>query len=141
MVHAKDEDAARRAADALRAAYTLATHSARTLGTAGAGGPAMSGVPKVELHVHLEGTAPPDLIRRIAERNGLAVPEGTFAAPGPLRLPDFLDFLDTYDKAASVIRTGEDYRDITYEYLVKCAARARSTSSSRRRPTTRGSWA
>ena len=28
---------------------------------------------------------------------------------------------DTYDKAASVIRTGEDYRDITYEYLVKCA--------------------
>src|SRR5688500_11875162 len=79
-------------------------------------------VPKVELHVHLEGTAPPDLIRRIAERNGLAVPEGTFAAPDRFAYGDFLDFLDTYDKAASVIRTGEDYRDITYEYLVKCAS-------------------
>jgi adenosine deaminase len=78
-------------------------------------------VPKAELHVHLEGTAPPDLIRRIAERNGLAVPEGTFATPDRFAYRDFLDFLDTYDKAASVIRTGEDYRDITYEYLVKCA--------------------
>ena len=82
----------------------------------------MSGVPKVELHVHLEGTAPPDLIRRLAERNGLPVREGTFAAPDRFAYTDFLDFLNTYDKAASVIRTGEDYRDITYEYLVSCAA-------------------
>lgn len=79
-------------------------------------------IPKAELHVHLEGTAPPDLIRRLAERNGLEVPEGTFAAPDRFAYTDFLDFLDTYDKAASVIRTGEDYRDITYEYLMGCAA-------------------
>jgi adenosine deaminase len=79
------------------------------------------GIPKVELHVHLEGTAPPDLIRRIAERNGLELPDGLFAAPDRFAYRDFLDFLDTYDKAASVIRTGEDYRDIAYEYLVKCA--------------------
>jgi len=79
-------------------------------------------IPKAELHVHLEGTAPPDLIRRIAERNGLELPEGLLAAPDRFAYRDFLDFLDTYDKAASVIRTGEDYRDITYEYLVSCAA-------------------
>jgi adenosine deaminase len=83
--------------------------------------PAVTGVPKAELHVHLEGTAPPDLVRRIAERNRLGVPEGTFATPDRFAYRDFLDFLDTYDKAASVIRTGEDYRDITYEYLVSCA--------------------
>lgn len=82
----------------------------------------MTGVPKVELHVHLEGTAPPDLIRRLAERNGLPVPEGVFAAPDRFAYTDFLDFLKTYDKAASAIRTGEDYRDITYEYLMSCAA-------------------
>jgi adenosine deaminase len=82
----------------------------------------VTGVPKVELHVHLEGTAPPDLIRRLAERNGLPLPEGVFAAPDRFAYTDFLDFLRTYDKAASVIRTGEDYRDITYEYLVRCAA-------------------
>ena len=78
-------------------------------------------IPKAELHVHLEGTAPPDLIRRIAERNGLELPDGLFAAPDRFAYRDFLDFLDTYDRAASVIRTAEDYRDITYEYLVKCA--------------------
>ncbi len=80
------------------------------------------GIPKVELHVHLEGTAPPDLVRRIAERNGLELPDGLLAAPDRFAYRDFLDFLDTYDKAASVIRTAEDYRDITYEYLVACAA-------------------
>ena len=82
----------------------------------------MTDVPKAELHVHLEGTAPPDLIRRLAERNGLPVPEGVFAAPDRFAYTDFLDFLRTYDKAASVIRTGDDYRDITYEYLTGCAA-------------------
>ena len=79
------------------------------------------GIPKAELHVHLEGTAPPDLIRRIAERNGLQVPDGVFATPDRFAYRDFLDFLATYDLAASVIRTGEDYRDITYEYLRACA--------------------
>ena len=78
-------------------------------------------VPKVELHVHLEGTAPPDLIRRIAERNGLELPDGLLAAPDRFAYRGFLDVLDTSDKAASVIRTGEDYHDITYEYLVNCA--------------------
>jgi adenosine deaminase len=79
-------------------------------------------VPKAELHVHLEGTAPPHLVRRIADRNGLTVPEGVFATPDRFAWRDFLDFLQTYDMAASVIRTAEDYRDITYEYLSACAA-------------------
>jgi adenosine deaminase len=86
------------------------------------GAAAADHIPKAELHVHLEGTAPPDLIRRIADRNGLELPDGLLAAPDRFAYRDFLDFLDTYDKAASVIRTAEDYRDITYEYLVKCAA-------------------
>jgi adenosine deaminase len=81
----------------------------------------MNEVPKAELHVHLEGTATPDLVRRIAQRNGLDVPDGVFAAPDRFAWRDFLDFLQTYDMAASVIRTGQDYRDITYEYLAACA--------------------
>lgn len=81
----------------------------------------MSTLPLAELHVHLEGTAPPALIRRLADRNGLKVPEGVFATPEQFRWVDFLDFLRTYDLAASVIRTPEDYRDVTYEYLVGCA--------------------
>jgi adenosine deaminase len=78
-------------------------------------------LPKAELHVHLEGTATPDLVRRIAERNGLEVPEGVFAAPDRFAWRDFLDFLNTYNMVCSVIRSGEDYRDITYEYLASCA--------------------
>jgi adenosine deaminase len=79
-------------------------------------------VPKAELHVHVEGAASPDLIRRIAARNGVRVPDRVFDDDGGFAWKDFLDFLDTYDAATSVIRTGEDYRDIVYEYLVRCAA-------------------
>jgi adenosine deaminase len=78
-------------------------------------------IPKAELHVHLEGTAPPALIGRIAQRNGMPVPSGLFDGDDRFVYSDFLDFLRAYDDAASVIRTGEDYRDITYEYLCSCA--------------------
>ena len=78
-------------------------------------------LPKAELHVHLEGTAPPELVQHIAARNGLPLPSRLLRSDGRFRYTDFLDFLRTYDLAASVIRTGEDYRDITYEYLCGCA--------------------
>jgi adenosine deaminase len=79
-------------------------------------------IPKAELHVHLEGTAPPELIRRLAQRNGVTVPEGVFKTEDEFAWTDFLGFLRTYDMAASVIRTPEDYRDVTFEYLASCAA-------------------
>lgn len=79
-------------------------------------------IPKAELHVHLEGTAPPALIRRLAERNGMTVPEGVFKTEDEFEWTDFLHFLRTYDLAASAIRTPQDYRDVTYEYLSSCAA-------------------
>ena len=79
-------------------------------------------VPKAELHVHIEGAAPPALVQRIAARNGLRIPDGVIGDDGRFAWRDFLDFLDTYDGATSVIRTGQDYRDIVYEYLVSCAA-------------------
>jgi adenosine deaminase len=78
-------------------------------------------VPKAELHVHLEGTAPPSLVRRLAARNGIELPAGLFADEDTFAWTDFLDFLRTYDMAASSMRTGEDYRDVTYEYLASCA--------------------
>jgi adenosine deaminase len=81
----------------------------------------MRSLPKAELHVHLEGTAPPELVRRLAARNGVGLPARMLNDDGRFRYTDFLDFLRTYDLAASVIRTAEDYRDITYEYLSECA--------------------
>jgi adenosine deaminase len=83
--------------------------------------PAAVGVPLAELHVHLEGTATPALVGRLAARNGLQVPPGTIADDRFL-WRDFLSFRQTYDRAASVVRTAQDYRDVTFEYLTACAA-------------------
>ena len=44
------------------------------------------GVAKAELHVHLEGTARPALVRAIAARNGLALPDGLFVDDDDVRL-------------------------------------------------------
>jgi adenosine deaminase len=85
--------------------------------------PDVLAVPKAELHVHLEGTATPDLIRRLAARNGVRLPEERLFNPdGSFAWNDFLHFLESYDLAAAAIRTGADYRDVTYEYLAACAA-------------------
>jgi adenosine deaminase len=78
-------------------------------------------VPQVELHVHLEGTAPPELVQRLAARNRVVLPDELLNEHGRFHYTDFLHFLRTYDLSAGVIRTAQDYRDITYEYLRDCA--------------------
>jgi adenosine deaminase len=78
-------------------------------------------IPKAELHCHLEGTAPPALVRRLADRNGVALPVGLFADEHKFAWTDFPDFLRAYDTASMCLREAEDYRDITYEYLAACA--------------------
>jgi adenosine deaminase len=78
-------------------------------------------IPKAELHVHLEGAAPPALMRRIARRNGLDIPLELVGDDDRYAWKDFLHFLELYDKAVGLIRTVEDYREIVYEYLVSCA--------------------
>jgi adenosine deaminase len=78
-------------------------------------------LPLAELHVHLEGTATPALVRALAERNGIELPAGTVEGDRFL-WRDFLDFLATYDRAASAVRTAQDYRDVTLAYLAACAA-------------------
>ena len=79
-------------------------------------------IPKAELHVHLEGTTSPDLVRRLGKRNGIALPPDMFLGDGTFHWRNFIHFLEVYDTASSVIRTPEDYRDVTYEYLASCAA-------------------
>jgi adenosine deaminase len=86
-----------------------------------AAGPEVAGVPLAELHVHLEATATPALVRRLAARNRVEIPPGTIDGDRYV-WSDFLDFLRTFDRAVTVVRTAEDYRDITAEYLAACAA-------------------
>ncbi len=78
-------------------------------------------IPKVELHCHFEGTITPDLMCRMARRNGLDVPAKLIDEEGGYVWSSFLEFLTAYDGASSVIRTAQDYRDIAYEYLTSAA--------------------
>lgn len=73
---------------------------------------------KAELHVHLEGTIPPNLATKLAERNKIKLPEGLIAPNGHSYLSkDFLDFLNVYDTLAALIKHPQDYYDITFDYL------------------------
>jgi len=78
-------------------------------------------VKKAELHVHLEGTATPALVRELATDNGADLDPSTFKSDGEFAWTDFWDFLKCYDKAAAAIRSKDDYRKVTYDYLRRCA--------------------
>lgn len=73
---------------------------------------------KAELHVHLEGTIPPDLAEKLAKRNKLILPDGLVAPDDKSYLSNgFLDFLKVYDTLAALIKCPQDYYDITLDYL------------------------
>ena len=78
-------------------------------------------LPKIELHSHLEGTIKPDVAQEIARRNSVSLDKDLFLNDGSYAWHDFADFLTAYDSVSSCLRSGKDYKDITYEYLKECA--------------------
>ena len=78
-------------------------------------------MPKVELHLHLEGAAPPGFIRGLAEERGVDL-SGIFDADGSYSYKDFWDFLKVYEAATSVLKTPEDYGRLTRAVLEESAA-------------------
>ena len=80
-------------------------------------------LPKVELHVHIEGTLEPETIFALAARNGVALPwpdVATLRAAYEFR--DLQSFLDLYYAGASVLLTADDFRDMAAAYLARAAA-------------------
>jgi len=75
-------------------------------------------MPKAELHVHIEGTLEPEMAFRLAERNGvrLAYPS-VEALRAAYAFKSLQDFLDVYYTGMSVLRTEEDFYDLTWAYL------------------------
>jgi adenosine deaminase len=78
--------------------------------------------PKIELHVHLEGTVRPETLLQIARRNDVALPADT--ADGLRALYDFrdlADFLRVWRLTTDCVRTGDDARQILLEYAAEAA--------------------
>lgn len=81
----------------------------------------MSGLPKIELHLHLEGAMPPAFVRGLAKGKGLDL-SGIFDDRGHYRFADFWDFLKVYEAATSVLQTPEDYARLTRAVLEESLA-------------------
>ena len=88
----------------------------------------MRNIPKVDLHVHLEGTITPVLAAHLAARNKVSLPPELIRA-GRYNWSDsgtaagnLQAFLQAYDAATSVLRGARDYAEITYDYLIRSAA-------------------
>lgn len=77
-------------------------------------------LPKVELHLHIEGAAPPDFIRTLAAEKGVPL-DGVFDADGNYAWSDFAEFLVTYHRATVALDSPEAYRRLTEAVLAKSA--------------------
>ena len=80
-------------------------------------------LPKVELHLHIEGTLEPELILRLAERNGIRLPYANLAElEAQYEFTDLQSFLDLYYANMAVLQTADDFADLTRAYLVRAKA-------------------
>ncbi|MEQ8342646.1 MAG: adenosine deaminase [Marinovum algicola] len=77
--------------------------------------------PKAELHLHIEGAAPPKLIAGLAREKSVDI-AGVFDERGNYAYRDFLQFLKVYEAATQVLQTPEDYRRLTLAVLEESAA-------------------
>jgi adenosine deaminase len=79
-------------------------------------------LPKTELHVHIEGTLEPEMMFRLATKNGVALPfAGVEQVRAAYRFTDLQSFLDIYYRGAAVLRTPEDFYDLMAAYLDRAA--------------------
>ncbi|MCA0845807.1 adenosine deaminase [Salipiger thiooxidans] len=81
---------------------------------------ALRALPKVELHLHLEGAAPPAFIRGLGQEKSVRL-DGVFAEDGSYAYTDFNHFLTIYEAATSVLRSPDDYARLTLAVLEKSA--------------------
>ena len=97
--------------------------------------------PKIELHVHLEGTVRPRELMDVATRNGVGLPADTVEELEQLYVfRDFEHFIELWIMTTHAIRTEADFREIVVAYTHEAATPVPCTSrASSRRPS--ASWA
>lgn len=85
----------------------------------------INGLPKAELHLHLEGSLEPELMFALASRNMIDIPfENVEEVRAAYSFSNLQDFLDIYYQGASVLMVEQDFYDLTMAYLKRVAADA-----------------
>ena len=80
----------------------------------------IEGMPKCELHVHIEGTLEPEMKFQLAKRNNIKLPyKNAKALKVAYDFDDLPSFLRVYYEGMSVLLTEQDFFDVTYAYLKK----------------------
>ena len=80
-------------------------------------------MPKVELHLHIEGTLEPEVMLTLAARNGITLPWPDVASlRRAYAFADLQAFLDVYYCGAGALQTVEDFRDLAWAYCQRAAA-------------------
>jgi adenosine deaminase len=83
----------------------------------------IAGLPKAELHLHIEGSLEPELMFALAKRNRLALPFANVeAVRAAYSFSNLQDFLDIYYQGAAVLLTEEDFHDLAMAYFRRAAA-------------------
>ena len=81
------------------------------------------GLPKAELHLHIEGTLEPELKLKLAKRNHVDIGQTTIAdVQKTYNYHDLASFLAVYYPAMNVLQTEEDFYDLAWDYLTKATA-------------------
>jgi adenine deaminase len=85
----------------------------------------INGLPKAELHLHLEGSLEPELMFELAARNKIDIPfKSVEEVRAAYSFSNLQDFLDIYYQGASVLMVEQDFYDLTMAYLKRVAADA-----------------
>ncbi|WP_207790474.1 adenosine deaminase [Polymorphobacter fuscus] len=85
----------------------------------------IAGLPKAELHLHIEGSLEPEMLFALAKRNAVAIPfESVEAVRAAYEFSNLQDFLDIYYQGMSVLQTEQDFFDLTAAYLARAEADA-----------------
>ncbi|MCK5748398.1 MAG: adenosine deaminase [Oricola sp.] len=80
-------------------------------------------LPKAELHLHIEGSLEPEMLFNLARRNKVDIPfKSVEEIRAAYRFSNLQDFLDIYYQGMSVLRTEEDFFDLTMAYLNRARA-------------------
>ncbi|PVM88701.1 adenosine deaminase [Caulobacter radicis] len=81
------------------------------------------GLPKAELHMHIEGSLEPELMFALAERNGITLPyKSVEEIRAAYAFSNLQDFLDIYYQGAGVLITRADFKDLALAYFERLAA-------------------